>query len=177
MNDALSPPARPTGTVSIREARPDDLDAILALYNDAISTGTALWLDATVDRANRASWLEAQRAMNFPVFVAEVDATFAGYASYGLWRGYSGYRHTVDDSIYLVPAFHGRGIGSLLMKALIDHARAAGFHVMIADIESGNVASLRLHARFGFEVTGVIPEVGTKFGRWLDLTTMRLALE
>ena len=62
------------------------------------------------------------------------------------------------------------------MAAVVEHARAAGFHVMIADIESGNVASVRLHTRFGFEVSGVIPEVGTKFGRWLDLTIMRLAL-
>jgi phosphinothricin acetyltransferase len=175
VNDPVSP-ARPFGDVLIREARPDDLDAILAIYNHAIATGTALWLDETVDRANREHWLAAQSSRGFPVFIAEVDDVVAGYASYGVWRAYSGYRHTVDDSIYLVPTFHGRGIGSALMTVLIEHATAAGFHVMIADIESGNTASVRLHARFGFEVTGVIPEVGTKFGRWLDLTVMRRAL-
>jgi L-amino acid N-acyltransferase YncA len=162
--------------VVIREARTGDVDAILAIYNDAIANGTALWLDETVDRANREHWLGAQRAQGFPVFIAEVDDVVAGYASYGLWRAYSGFRHTVDDSIYLVPEFHGRGIGSTLMAALVEHATAAGFHVMIADIESGNTASIRLHARFGFAVAGVVPEVGTKFGRWLDLTVMRRAL-
>jgi L-amino acid N-acyltransferase YncA len=175
VNDPVSPPAS-AGAVSIREAQPRDLDAILAIYNDAIATGTALWIDETVDRPNRERWLAAQQANGFPVFIAEVDDVVAGYASYGVWRAYSGYRHTVDDSIYLEPTFHGRGIGSTLMAALVAHARAAGFHVMIADIESGNTASIRLHARFGFEVSGVIAEVGTKFGRWLDLTVMRLAL-
>jgi L-amino acid N-acyltransferase YncA len=175
VTDAASPPAS-SGDVLIRTVRPDDVDAILAIYNDAIASGTALWLDETVDRENRQRWLGAQDVSGFPVFIAEVDGVIAGYASYGLWRGYSGFRHTVDDSIYLVSEFHGRGIGSALMTALIEHARAAGFHVMIADIESGNTASIRLHARFGFEVAGVVAEVGTKFGRWLDLTVMRRAL-
>jgi L-amino acid N-acyltransferase YncA len=160
----------------IRDATADDLYSILAIYNDAIVNGTALWLDEPVDLANRAAWLRAQQEKNFPVLVAEVDGAIAGYASYGLWREYSGFRNTLDDSVYLVAGQQGRGIGSALLGALIAHGRDAGFHVMIADIESGNLASIALHKKFGFVTAGVVPEVGTKFGAWLDLTVMRLAL-
>lgn len=160
----------------VRPATPDDLVAILAIFNDAIMTGTALWLDNPVDLAHRESWMHAQAASGFPIYVAEVDGEVAGYASYGLWRPYDGFRHTVTNTIYLVAGHHGRGIGTILMHRLIAHASKAGFHVMIADIESGNLASIALHEKFGFETAGVVKEVGTKFGTWLDLTIMRLAL-
>jgi L-amino acid N-acyltransferase YncA len=162
--------------VVIRDATVDDLDVILAIYNEAITHGTALWLDEPVDRDNRAVWLGAQQQKGFPVLVAEIGGTVVGYASYGLWREYSGFRNTLSDTIYLVAGHQGRGIGSALLGHLIDSARAAGFHVMIADIESGNLASIALHQKFGFVTAGVVPEVGTKFGSWLDLTVMRLAL-
>lgn len=170
-------PASPTELpLVVRTATPDDLVAILAIFNDAITTGTALWLDNPVDLANREGWMRTQAASGFPIYVAEVGGVVAGYASYGLWRPYDGFRHTVTNTIYLVAGHQGRGIGSTLMGLLITHARTAGYHVMIADIESGNLASIALHEKFGFATAGVIPEVGTKFGTWLDLTIMRLAL-
>ena len=160
----------------VRMATPDDLVVILAIFNDAITNGTALWLDDPVDLANREGWMRAQAASGFPIFVAEIDGAVVGYASYGLWRPYAGFRHTVTNTIYLVAGHHGRGIGSILLQRLVAHARDAGFHVMIADIESGNLGSIALHTKYGFETAGVVREVGTKFGSWLDLTIMRLAL-
>jgi len=167
----------PDAILTIREAVPADSAAILAIYNDAILNGIALWRDEPVDLADRERWMSDQAAGGFPILIAEIDGVVAGYASYGLWRPYAGFRHTVTDTIYLVEGAQGRGIGSTLLGMITDHARAAGFHILIADIESGNAASIRLHQRFGFEIAGQIGEVGTKFDGWLDLTIMRLALQ
>ena len=167
----------PDAALTIREAVPADIHAILDIYNNAILHGIALWRDDTVDLTDREMWMASQAQGGFPVLIAEIDGDVVGYASYGLWRPYAGYRHTVTDTIYLMDTAQGRGIGSTLLGMITDHARAAGFHVLIADIESGNTASIRLHQRFGFEIAGEIREVGTKFGDWLDLTIMRLALQ
>ena len=71
----------------------------------------------------------------------------------------------------------GQGLGPLLLQALIERAKRAELHVMVAAIESGNRASIRLHQRLGFVTSGQLPQVGRKFGRWLDLTFMQLMLE
>lgn len=167
----------PDAALTIRGAVPADIDAILAIYNDAILHGIALWRDDPVDRADREAWFSSQITGGFPVLIAEIGGAVVGYASYGLWRPFAGFRHTVTDTIYLVEGVHGRGIGSTLLGMITDHARGAGYHVLIADIESRNAASIRLHRRFGFEIAGEVREVGTKFGDWLDLTIMRLALQ
>ena len=99
-----------------------------------------------------------------------------GYASLGDWRPFDGFRHTVEHSVYVRSDQRGNGLGPQLMTALIERARTCGKHVMVAAIESGNAASIRLHERAGFSVTGQMPQVGTKFGRWLDLTFMQLTL-
>ena len=100
----------------------------------------------------------------------------AGYASFGDWRPFDGFRHTVEHSVYVRSDQRGNGLGPQLMDALIERARGCGKHVMVAAIESGNAASIRLHERAGFITTGQMPQVGTKFGRWLDLTFMQLTL-
>ncbi|RFA12496.1 GNAT family N-acetyltransferase [Subtercola boreus] len=162
--------------MQIRDAIPDDLPAILAIHNEAILNSVAIWTDETVDLAERAAWFESHRRHGFPVLVAVDDDGLLGYASLSAWHTKSGFRHTVEDSIYLRPEAIGRGIGRALLGALLERAREGDYHVVVADIEAGNAASIRLHAAFGFELTGTVREVGTKFGRWLDLTTMRLAL-
>ena len=161
----------------VRDAQDGDLDAVLAIYNDQILHGTALWSDDPVPRSDREAWLEHHRSHGFAVLVAEVDGEVAGYASYDQWRARSGYRHCVEDSVYLREQFQGQGIGRALLTAVIGHARAAGHHVMLADIESGNAASLALHRALGFEDLGRLPEIGTKFGSWLDLSILGLRLD
>jgi phosphinothricin acetyltransferase len=121
------------------------------------------------------AWL-ADHVARDSAFVAEVRGHVAGFAAYGPWRELDGYRHTVEDSVYVREGMQGLGIGSALLAALVASAREAGHHVMIADIEAGNAASIRLHERLGFQRLGTLPEVGTKFGRWLDLTIMHLTL-
>lgn len=117
-----------------------------------------------------------RQADGWPVVVAEVDGVVAGYASYSQWRPHPGYRHTVEHSVYVVQGFRGRGVASTLMGALVTRATAEGRHVMIAGICSTNTGSIALHERLGFETVAVVPEVGRKFDRWLDLTLMRLPL-
>jgi phosphinothricin acetyltransferase len=154
------------------------VERILAIYNDAVANTTAIWNETLVDAGNRTAWLAERQEAGFPVLVAE-DETGAvlGYASYGHWRAWDGYRHTVEHSVYVDRDARGRGAGSALMAALIDRARAQGKHVMVAGIEAGNDISISLHRKFGFEDAGRVRQVGAKFGTWLDLAFMQLILD
>ncbi len=161
----------------IRAAIQDDLPVICEIYNDAVANTTAIWNETLVDVANRTAWLKAGVDAGYPVLVAVSDeGDVVGYASFGDWRAFDGYRHTVEHSVYVHKDRRGGGIGRELMVALIAEAERLGKHVMIAGIESENTASIRLHAQLGFIDTGRMREVGTKFGRWLDLTFMQLVL-
>jgi L-amino acid N-acyltransferase YncA len=160
----------------IRSARRDDAPALLEIHNAAVEHSTAIWTDHLATVSDRESYLDDHEAQGHAVLVAEVNGEIVGYAGFSTWRQKNGYRLTVGDSVYVRDGHHGAGIGSALLAELIERARNAGFHIMIADIEAGNAASIRLHERLGFQVCGTIREVGTKFGRWLDLTIMRLEL-
>lgn len=161
----------------IREATTDDLPALLAIYNDAVLNTTAIWNERPVDLANRQAWFDARATQGYPILVAVDEALqVLGYASFGDWRPFEGFCNTVEHSVYVRHDTRGQGLGPLLMQALIERAREVGKHVMVAAIESGNAASVRLHERLGFTITGQMPQVGCKFGRWLDLTFMQLIL-
>lgn len=162
---------------TIRDARTDDLPAITTIYNHAVEHTTAIWNERLVDVADRAAWLAGRLEAGHPVIVAEHEGEAVGYATYGPWRPHDGYRHTVEHSVYVRTDQRGRGTGRALMVDLLARAHAQGLHVMVAGIESGNTASIVLHERLGFEHVGRLPQVGTKFGRWLDLTFMQLVLD
>ena len=164
-------------TMDIRDADTADLPAIMAIYNDAVAHTTAIWNDAPVDLANRAAWLADRRRAGYPVLVAARDGVVLGYASFGDWRAFDGYRHTVEHSVYVRADQRGGGIGRALMEALITRARDIGKHVMVAGIEAGNTGSIRLHENLGFTQTGLLPQVGMKFGAWLDLAFLQLQLD
>ena len=165
-----------TEAILIRDATEADLPAIRDIYNHAVEHTTAIWNETVVDLDNRRDWLSARRGKGFPVLVAERNGAVAGYASYGDWRAFDGYRHTVEHSVYVDKDCRGAGIGRLLMLALIERARTAGMHVMIAGIEAENIPSIRLHESLGFRMAGRFTEVGRKFDRWLDLACMELVL-
>jgi L-amino acid N-acyltransferase len=174
--------------VRVRPATTADGEAIRAIRNHAVATSTALWTDTRQSPADAAAWLAVHLARG-SALVAEAGGQgcesgeggeggeIVGFAVYGPWRDLDGYRHTVENSVYVREGSQGLGIGRALLGALVDAARAAGHHSMIAGIESGNAPSVRLHRRFGFTEVGTVPEAGLKFGRWFDLTLMRLALE
>jgi len=160
----------------IRDATERDLPGIYAIYNDAVLNTTAIWNEQPVDLANRQAWFEARKAQNYPILVAEEHGEVSGYASFGDWRPFEGFRYSVEHSVYVRNDQRGKGLGARLMQVLIERARERGKYVMVAAIESGNQASVHLHERLGFVTTGQMPQVGIKFGRWLDLTFMQLAL-
>jgi L-amino acid N-acyltransferase YncA len=160
----------------IQDATAADLPGILAIYNDAVLNTTAIWNETQVDLANRDAWLVERQAQGFPVLVASAAGEILGYATYGTWRSIEGFRHSVEHSVYVRRDQRGQGLGSLLLQTLIERAKAAELHVLVAAIESENLTSIRLHERLGFVITGQMPQVGRKFERWLDLTFMQLTL-
>lgn len=163
--------------MTIRYAGKDDCAAIAAIYNHAVLHTAAIWNDQTVDADNRIAWFEARTLMGYPVLVSEENGEITGYAAFGEWRAFDGFRHTVEHSVYVHPDHQGKGLGQALMVRLIEEAKRIGKHVMVAGIESQNAASIHLHEKLGFVTTAQMPQVGTKFGRWLDLTFMQLQLD
>lgn len=161
----------------IRAAVPEDLPAILAIFNDAVLNTVAVWNDDLSTLEDRRAWYDGRCAGGFPVLVADAGGTVAGYASYGPFRAFQGYRHTAELSVYVDPAQRGKRIGDRLLGALVEEARRRGVHALVGGIEAGNTASLRLHLRHGFVETARMPEVGAKFGRWLDLVFMQRVLD
>jgi phosphinothricin acetyltransferase len=166
-------PERPSGTrLAVRDAVEADLPAILAITNHAILHTTAVWTIAQATPETRAAWMRERRAGGFPVLVADDDGAVAGFASFGPFRAWDGYAHTVEHSLYVDPAQQRRGIGRALLNALIERAAASGKHAMVGGIEASNAASIALHRAAGFDEAGVLREVGRKFDRWLDLLFM-----
>lgn len=157
----------------LREAREDDLPGILAIYNDAVLTTTAIWNETPVDLGNRRSWLGDRQARDYPVLVAVEGDEVLGYASFGDFRPFEGFRISVEHSVYVAHPARGRGLGRVLVEALFAPARALGKKVMIGGITGGNTASLALHQRLAFRETGRMPGIGTKFGQRLDLVFMQ----
>lgn len=152
----------------VRDAAARDASGIRDIYNDAVVNTNAIWNEQVVDEANRVAWLHARQGMGYPVLVAvNAEEGVLGYASFGDWRAFDGYRHTVEHSVYVHPDARGQGVAQLLMQMLIERARVLDKHVMVAAIEAGNQPSIALHRRLGFVQTGLMPEVGVKFGRWL----------
>lgn len=163
--------------MQIRDAGIADLKALTEIHNHAVVHTTAIWNDDPVDVDDRAAWLGERSCDGFPVIVAVDDSGVLGYASFGRWRPHSGFRLTVEHSVYVREGQHGRGIGRALLTELIDRARAQGVHVMVAAVESGNAGSVALHTKLGFAEVGRMPQVGVKFGRWLDLSLLQLTLD
>ncbi|NYF12588.1 phosphinothricin acetyltransferase [Pseudoclavibacter sp. JAI123] len=165
-------------TPNIRDATVDDIPAITEIYNEDVLTTTVSWNAATVDEDDRRAWFAGRATAGLPVLVAvdELGAVL-GYATYADFRTFSGYRHTVEHSVYVRGEARGRGLGKALTLALIDRARRAGKHVMVAAIDADNSASISLHERLGFTHAGRLDQVGTKFGRWLDVIFLQLILD
>lgn len=163
--------------VHVRPATPKDLGAITAIYNEAVLNTTASWDEEPVTVENRRAWLHDHTSGRNAAFVAEDGGEVVGFAGYGRFRLKSGYDDTVEHSVYLRADARGRGTGTALMQAIVDTARARGFHALIGGLSADNEASLKLHENFGFVEVARMPQVGRKFGNWLDLVYVQLTLD
>jgi L-amino acid N-acyltransferase len=160
----------------MRLAETKDLPAITDIYNNAILTTTAVYSYDPVTVESRQVWLEDKAKQNFPVFVAEENGQVIGFSSYGAFRAWPAYLHSVENSVYVHPDHRGRGVGKLLIPLLLEAARKQKMHTMIAGIDASNEVSIKLHQGFGFEKVAHFKQVGFKFNRWLDLVFMQLML-
>ena len=163
--------------VSLRTATAADIAAITRIYADAVAHGTASFELEPPDVAEMARRQQALLTRNFPYIVAELDGAVVGYAYAGPYRDRRAYDWCVEDSLYIAPEFHRRGIGRLLLTRLIAESEALGFRQMIGVVgDSANTASIAVHAAVGFRLIGNFQSIGFKHGRWLDTVLMQRAL-
>jgi L-amino acid N-acyltransferase YncA len=163
--------------LEIRPAIAADLPSITDIYADAVRLGTATFELVPPDLAEMTRRFQALTDSGFPYLVAVLEGRVAGYAYAGPYRPRPAYRFTVENSVYLQPAVHRRGVGLQLLQRLIAECEARGFRQMIAVIgDSANAASIGVHAACGFQMVGTHPDVGLKFGRWLDTVMMQREL-
>jgi phosphinothricin acetyltransferase len=163
--------------VEIRDATETDLPGVLAIYNEVIAHSTAVFTTDPVGLDDRREWWKARVKLGYPVLVATDESGVLGFATFGDFRAWPGYRHTVEHSVHVRADRRGQGIGRSLIEALFPIATRLGKHVMVAGIDAANPGSIRLHVRLGFERVGVMPQVGCKFGRWLDLVLLQRMLD
>jgi len=164
-------------TISIRPAGDGDIPAITRIYAEAVLQGTATFEIEPPDETEMARRLGVLSARKFPYFVAEHPGTVAGYAYAAPYRDRRAYDWCVEDSIYVAPEFHRRGIGRLLLNRVLAEAEARGYRQMIAVIgDSANTASIAVHAAVGFRLIGTFQSIGFKHGRWLDTVLMQRPL-
>jgi L-amino acid N-acyltransferase YncA len=162
---------------AIRPATEADLPSITGIYEHAVRYGTATFELIPPDLAEMTRRYRALMDGGYPYLVAEVEGEVIGYAYAGPYRPRPAYRFTVENSIYLKPAIHRRGIGLLLLQRLLGECTARGYRQVVAVIgDSANAGSVGVHTRCGFQMIGTHPNVGLKFGRWLDTVMMQLAL-
>jgi len=158
--------------VIIRPAQLSDLGAITAIYNEAILTTVATFDTEPKSESERAAWFSAHDARH-PVLVAESEGQVVGWASLSKWSDRLAYADTAEISLYVHSSRRGQGIGKQLIAAIVAEGEKAALHTLIARIAAGNEASVRLHRAAGFELIGVMREVGRKFGQLLDIHLMQ----
>lgn len=161
--------------MNIRAVTPADIPAITSIYGDSVRTGTASFELEAPDEAEMMRRMSDLLAKDFPYIVAEVDGELAGYAYAGPFRARPAYRLTVENSVYVAPKAHRKGVGRALLEALIVASEKAGHRQMIAVIgdSTKQQASIALHAAAGFKHIGILPDTGFKHGRWLDTVLMQ----
>lgn len=153
-------------------------EAIRQIYNDTIATTTAVYDYKPRTPEMIADWFAAKQRGGFPVLgLISDDDDLMGFASYGSFRAFPAYKYTVEHCLYIAEPYRGQGLGKRLLRHTVDRAIAENYHVLIGAIDSQNTASIKLHENFGFTCVATLPQVGFKFGRWLDLCFLQRVLE
>lgn len=163
-------------TPAIRPAAPADCAAIAAIWNPLIRDTAVTFTTVEKTPEGLAVTLSEKAAAGHAFLVAAAGGELLGFATYGPFRAGPGYARTMEHTIILADGARGRGLGRALMARLEDAARAADVHSLIGGISGANPAACAFHAALGFERVAVLPQVGWKFGRWLDLVLMQKIL-
>jgi phosphinothricin acetyltransferase len=163
--------------IQLRDSTRADMDTIQSIYAWHVLNGLASFEEIAPSVEDLIARREAVLAHGFPYVVAVIGGDVIGYAYASLYRTRSAYRYTVEDSVYVRAGTPRRGIGRALLTEVIARSERIGMRQMIAVIgDSGNTASIGLHAALGFITTGVLRSVGFKHGRWVDSVIMQRAL-
>ena len=163
--------------IIIRPATPDDIAAVTRIYADAVLNGTASFEIEPPDEAEMTRRQAALLNNGYPYLTAEIEGVVAGYAYAGPYRSRPAYKWSVEDSIYVAPQMHRKGIGGLLLARLVAESTQRGFRQVIAVIgDSAQIGSIAVHERAGFNHIGTLHSVGFKHGKWLDTVLMQRAL-
>jgi len=161
----------------IRPTIPSDIPAITRIYAEAVEHGTASFELEPPDETEMARRMQSLMDGGFPYLASEVDGVLVGYAYAGPYRPRRAYRFSVEDSIYVDPGTHRKGVGRALLHRLIEECERRGYRQMIAVIgDSAQTSSIELHRAAGFRMIGAIENVGFKFDRWLDTVLMQREL-
>jgi phosphinothricin acetyltransferase len=153
-----------------------DLPQILAIYNEVIRNSTAVYSEEEFTPSRGETWFDAKMTHGFPMVVARDASGVTGFGTFGEFRAWPCYRHSVEHSVHVRADRRGQGIGRALVVDLLARAAVMHKHVMIAGIDAENAVSIALHQSLGFTSVGHFREVGFKFGRWLDLVFMQCIL-
>ena len=174
----MRPETKETAGRAVVDAEESDLPDMLAIYNEVIATTTAVYSSVPATLGDRRAWMRSRREQGFPVLVVRDAGSrrVAGFASFGEFRSWPGYKHTVEHSVHVRDDARGQGLGSLLVQALVERARALEMHVILGGVDASNEASIRMHEKLGFERAAVLRQVGRKFERWLDLLFVQKTL-
>jgi L-amino acid N-acyltransferase YncA len=160
-----------------RLASLDDAEAIRTIYNREVAGSTVTFDMVPRSLEDQLAWLDEHSGAHPAVVALDDRGSMAGFGSLSPWRPRPAYRTSVEDSVYVDPAFQGQGVGKGLLCELVSLSASHGFHTVLARIVGGHEASIALHKACGFEIVGVEKEVGRKFGRWLDVVLMQLLVE
>jgi len=164
------------GEVQIRAATADDLPAINDIYNHYVRFSTCTYQVEPETTEDRRAWF-AEHGPNHPVIVAERAGEILGWGALSQFKSRTGYDRTVEDSVYVRDDMLRKGIGAALLEDLLAKARAVPYHAVVAIISADQTPSMVLHEKFGFKLVGQLPEVGRKFGLWLDVAYMEIVLQ
>ncbi|MDR3653305.1 MAG: GNAT family N-acetyltransferase [Paludibacter sp.] len=153
------------------------LPEILDIFNDAILNSTALYDYKTRTMETMYAWYEDKLKGNYPIVGAfDENETLLGFATYGMFRVRPAYKYTIEHSVYVRSDKRGNGFGKILLHEIVKKAEEQNYHVLVGVIDASNTVSMNLHEREGFVLTGIMKEVGYKFGKWLDAAFYQLIL-
>lgn len=160
-------------SIQLRNATAADVPAIRDIYNYYVLRSTCTYQLEPESLADRQAWFAAHSPDKYAVVVAESEGQVVGWGSLSKFHARAGYAPTAEPSVYIAEGFHRQGLGRALLQHLIDRAKTAGFHTLIAGASADQTASLALQQRLGFTPVGHLKEVGQKFGRRLDVIYMQ----